>query len=188
MRSSEQRSGIAGWCVANLANQPKYVVKPLGKQDRAAFSCGKPELDKYFLERASRDVREKIAAVFVLLREEDEATVLGYYTLSSLYIDTGEIPEELRKRTGRYRQVGATLIGRLAIATTMQKTGMGEFLLMDALARSLQATKTVMSFAVLVDAMDKQAEAFYRKYGFIVLRDNRLFLPIKTVERLPLPR
>jgi hypothetical protein len=80
-----------------------------------------------------------------------------------------------------------TVAGRLAITTTMQKTGMGEFLLMDALARSLQGTKTVMSFAVLVDAMNKQAEAFYRKYGFIVLRDNRLFLPIKTVERLPLP-
>lgn len=170
-----------------MESQPKYIVKPLGKQDRTAFSCGKLELDKYFLERASRDVREKITAVFVLLREEDEETVLGYYTLSSLYVDTGEIPEEIRKRTGRYRQVGATLIGRLAIATAIQKTGMGEFLLMDALARSLQGTRTVMSFAVLVDAMDKAAEDFYRKYGFIVLRDNRLFLPMKTVERLPLP-
>jgi predicted GNAT family N-acyltransferase len=178
---------MAGWCVANLENQPRYLVKPLAKQDRAAFSCGKPDLDKYFLERASRDVREKLAAVFVLLREKDEDTVLGYYTLSSLYIDAGEIPEELRKRTGRYRQVGATLIGRLAVATPMQKTGIGEFLPMDALARSLQGSKSVMSFAVLVDAMDKQAEAFYRKYGFVGLKDNRLFLPMKTVEALPLP-
>lgn len=168
-----------------MEQESKYIIKPLGDQDRAAFCCGTPELDKYFLERASRDVREKISAVFVLLREDDQEKVLGYYTLSSLYVDAGDLPEDLRKRAGRYRQLGGTLIGRLAIDKSVRGTGLGGMLLFDALVRALKGTKTIMSFAVLVDGKDENAKAFYQKHGFIPLRDNRLFLPMKTIEKMP---
>lgn len=160
-------------------------MRPLGNQDRAAFSCGTPELDSYFLERASRDVREKISAVFVLLREDDEQKVLGYYTLSSLYVDTGDLPQQLRTKAGRYAQLGATLIGRLAIDKTVQGKGLGGMLLFDALLRAFEASRTVMSYTVIVDAKDEKAKAFYQKHGFIPLKGKRLFIPMKTVEKMP---
>ena len=105
--------------------------------------------------------------------------------MSSLYVDTGDLPEDLRKRAGRYRQLGATFIGRLAIDKSVRGTGLGGLLLFDALVRALEGTKTVMSYAVLVDAKDENAKAFYRKHGLITLKDNRLFLPIKTLEKMP---
>jgi hypothetical protein len=58
-------------------------------------------------------------------------------------------------------------------------------LLFDALVRALEGTKAVMSFAVLVDAKDENAKAFCRKHGFIPLKDNHLFLPMKTIEKMP---
>ncbi len=167
-----------------MADKTLYIVEPLGKQNRAAFHCGDEHLDRYFVERASRDVRENLAAVFVLLPSDAPDTVLGYYTLSSQEIDAGGIPDELRKRTGRYSRVGATLIGRLAVAKEHQGKKLGELLLLDALQKSLESTKTVAAFAVVVDAKYDRAVPFYRKYGFIPLRGNRLFLPMKTVRKL----
>lgn len=159
-------------------------MQPLGKQDRAAFHCGNELLDKYFLERAGRDVRENLAAVFVLLSVDDLDTILGFYTLSTQEIETGQIPEDLQKRTGRYKSVGAVLIGRLAISQEHAGKGLGEILLMDALKKSLDSTKNIAAFAVVVDAKDEKAASFYKKYGFILLRENRLFLPMKTIKDL----
>jgi predicted GNAT family N-acyltransferase len=167
-----------------LGAKPQYIVQPLGKQNRAAFHCGDEPLDKYFLERASRDVRENLSAVFVLLVVSAPDAVLGYYTLSTLRIDTGDIPDELRKRTGRYKNVGAILIGRLAVAKEHPGKGLGEILLMDALKKSLDSTKNIAAFAVVVDAIDEKAEAFYGKYGFMPLHENRLFFPMTAIQQL----
>ena len=80
--------------------------------------------------------------------------------------------------------MGAILIGRLAVAKEHAGKGLGEILLMDALKKSLDSTKNIAAFAVVVDAIDEKAAAFYRKYGFMPLRENRLFLPMKTIQQL----
>jgi len=63
---------------------------------------------------------------------------------------------------------------------------LGEFLLLDALYRCLQQSKQVASAAVVVEAKDEAAKRFYERFGFLSLPEtpNRLFLPIKTIERL----
>ena len=166
-----------------MPDDPKYIVKPLGNENRAAFQCGQPELDHYFHERASRDMREKLSAVFVLVTESEPGVVLGYYTLSAQQIDAGELPEELKKRTGKYKRLGATLLGRLAVAKEHQNKKLGAFLLVDALRRSLEGTQTVVSFAVVVDAKGDDVVGFYKKFGFVPLSGNRLMLPMKTIEK-----
>ena len=163
---------------------PKYKVQPLGEQDRAAFHCGDKELDSYLLERASRDVRKNLSAVFVLLTEDDPQTILGYYTLSSQEIEAENLPEKFRKHIGRYKRIGATLLGRLAVSQDQQGKKLGELLLLDALRRSLESTEHVSSFAVVVDAKGEHVVKFYEKYGFILLSGNRLFLPMKTIQQL----
>ena len=166
-----------------MTQEPRYAVQPLGKQNRAAFHCGDKELDSYFLERASRDMREHLSAVFVLVTEDDPETVLGYYTLSSQEIHVDILPEPLQKRTGKYKRVGATLLGRLAIPQSAQGKRLGAFLLLDALKRALENAAAVASFAVLVDAKGEHVVKFYEKYGFVQLTANRYFL-MKAVRQL----
>jgi hypothetical protein len=64
--------------------------------------------------------------------------------------------------------------------------GLGEFLLMDALHRCLDAAVEIAAMAVIVDAKDAAAVAFYARYGFLPLQQqpSRLFLPMKTVADL----
>ena len=80
----------------------------------------------------------------------------------------------------------ATLIGRLAVSNEFRGQGLGELLLLDALNRCLSGSKQVASAAVIVDARDDSAAAFYKKYGFIELpkTPKRLFRPMATIEKL----
>ncbi len=162
-------------------------IEPLGKKhDRAAFSCGKEKLDRYFREQASQDARRHIAAPFVAVHEESETTVLGYYTLSTFAVELGSLPEATANRLPHYPLVPATLLGRLAVDQTHKGRGLGEFLLTDALHRAYEQSAQIASAAVVVEAMDDEAHRFYRHFDFIALpeRQDRLFLPMATIGKL----
>ena len=166
--------------------QTDYRVEALDRQhDRSGFSCGVEPLDRYLSEQAGQDARKRVAAPFVLCEGKSNA-VLGYYTLSALSVDVGAWPEDMARKLPRYPVVPATLLGRLAVDRRLRGKGMGEYLLMDALRRALIASRQVAAVAVIVDAKDDSAVAFYRRYGFIPFVDepNRLFLPMGTIEPL----
>ena len=168
------------------ADKNKYNIEPLGQHDRAAFSCGKDALDRYLRKQASQDVKRQLASVFVITAKENPNTVLAYYTLTSRELKVDQLPLEIAKKAGRYGYVGVTLLGRMAVSQNCKGTGLGALTLMHALEKSLVASRNVASWAVFVEAIDGEAAAFYRKYGFIEMpEDNlKLFLPMKTIEKL----
>jgi GNAT superfamily N-acetyltransferase len=152
--------------------------------DRAAFSSGNDDLDRYFRERAGQDQKRRISAVFVL-HDVANNTVAGYYTLSACQVEPGSLPNELAKRLPR-RPLPATLLGRLATDLRYRGQGLGGLLLVNALSRAANASRGIGSMAVIVDAKDDQARGFYERYGFQRFADDlyRLFLPIADAERV----
>ena len=74
--------------------------------------------------------------------------------------------KEVDHRVARYRLYPATLIGRLAVDQGCQGERLGGRLLIDALACSLYTSRDVASMAVITDAKDDEAQAFYEHYGF----------------------
>jgi ribosomal protein S18 acetylase RimI-like enzyme len=167
------------------SEEPHFVIEPLGaRHDRATFSCGNQQLDSYLQKQAGQDLKKRAAVPFIIT--SDHKTIAGFYTLSQYAVDLGELPEEVSKKMPRYPMVSATLLGRLAVSERFRRQGLGERLLMDALHRALQSSKQIASAAVVVDAKDDQAVAFYRKYGFIDLPkiEKRLFLPMGTIALL----
>ena len=166
--------------------ETRYRVEALGKQhNRSGFTCGSEPLDTYLRVQAGQDARKRVAATCVLCEGENN-TVIGFYTLSALSVDIGAWPEHVAKKLPRYPVVPATLLGRLAIDRQRQGRGAGEYLLMDALHRSWQASRQVASVAVVVDAKDSQAVEFYTRYDFTSFVDPpiRLFLPMSVIEQL----
>lgn len=166
--------------------EQRYRVEALGRQhDRSQFSCGNGPLDQYLKTQAGQDADKRVAAPFVLC-EGANNTVLGYYTLSAISVDIGVWPEKVAKKLPRYPVIPATLLGRFAIDRRQQGKGAGEYLLMDALHRSLQASRQVAAFAVIVDAKDDRAVEFYRHYEFTPFTDEprKLFLPMAVIEKL----
>jgi predicted GNAT family N-acyltransferase len=171
-----------------LGDDRRFFVEPFDKRrhDRTAFSCEQEPLVTYLKQQANQDSRKCVAAVFVLT--PDGKTIAGYYTLSQYAIELGDIPDELLKQLGlpKYKQLPATLVGRLARSLQFKKQGIGELLLMSALRQALEHSRSIASVAVVLDTKDEAARNFYQRYGFIVLPDhpNRLFLPMRTIEQM----
>jgi predicted GNAT family N-acyltransferase len=156
----------------------EYRIEPLGKHhDRARFSCGQPDLDEWFQQRASQDEKRNLARVFVAVASD--LSVAGFYSLSSLSLTLESLPESLAKKLPRYNAIPAALIGRLARDERVRGKGVGEFLLVNAIQRILGAGQSIAVFAIVVDAKDEGATAFYKSFGFqeFPLQPRRLFLP-----------
>jgi GNAT superfamily N-acetyltransferase len=94
--------------------------------------------------------------------------------------------EIVKKLPLSYKDLPATLLGRLAVDNRYQGQGLGELLLIDALKRSYDTSITsIGSMAVIVDPIDDDAVKFYKKYGFILLPDSgKMFIAMDTVSRL----
>lgn len=164
---------------------PEFYIEPLSdRYDRTTFSCGIDALDRYLQKHAGQDLRKKVAAVFVLT--SDGTTIAGFYSLAAHAVDLPDLPPEIARQLPRYPAVPTTLLGRLAVSLDFRGRRFGELLLMDALRRALMGSRQVASAAVVVDAKDEAAREFYLHYAFIPLpaRKNRLFCPMKTIEKL----
>ena len=157
------------------------VIEPLGKQhDRAAFSCGQPALDDWFRRQAGQDEKRNIARVFVAV--DDEHGVIGFYSLSSFTLAIEDLPQEIARKLPRYDAIPAALIGRLARDQRVRGLRIGDLLLADAIRRILSASRSLAVFAIIVDAKDDRAAAFYENFGFkrFPARLERLFLLTST--------
>ena len=160
------------------------VVEPLARShDREDFDCGTPELNDYLRRQAAQDTRRSASRVYVA-RERGSSKVLGYYTLSAASFGKKSLPEREAKRLPHY-PIPAALLGRLAVDRSCQGQGLGKYLLFDALHRILHAAETLAVYALVVDAKNDDARAFYERYGFLRFPDSpsRLFIPIETLRR-----
>jgi predicted N-acetyltransferase YhbS len=77
----------------------------------------------------------------------------------------------------------AMLLARLAVDVSWQGRGIGKLLLVDALERLLDVSRSVGFEVVVVDAIDADASMFYRRYGFTPFEDHslRLFMTTKRL-------
>lgn len=153
-----------------------------GEHDRSAFNSGSQELDRYLRERASQDIRRRLATCFVAIDVETR-DVAGFYTLAATSIALGDMPPEIVRKLPRYPVIPAALLGRLAVGLNHQGKGLGATLLADALLRTARAEVGV--FIMLVDAKNDAAQRFYERFGFTLLpgEARRLSLPIATAVR-----
>lgn len=163
---------------------PKFEVEILGKQDRSAFNCARPELSDYFHRQVGQDIRGDVTRCFVAVDPSTpQRRIAGYYTLSAASLPLAEMPEVAMKGIPRYAMVPVILMGRLAVDQAYTGMGLGTTLLIDAL--KVVSALPLGAFALVVDAKDTQAADFYLKFGFMPLDGNplRLFLPCATARK-----
>jgi GNAT superfamily N-acetyltransferase len=145
--------------------------------DRSGFSCGVEPLDRYFQQQVTQDVRRRVTVCYVAV-EASGAKIAGYYTLAASGVPLGDLPEALAKRLPRYPLVPVARLGRLAVDHAYRGQKLGSALLWDAVARAMRSEIAV--FALVVDAKDDAAEAFYAHHGFVPFgnRPRQFVLPL----------
>ena len=163
-----------------MSGAPFRLVPLDAAHDRAGFNSNSEPLNRYLREQVTQDIRRRVAACFVA--SADEQCIAGYYTLASASLLLSDLPASTGKKLPRYPTVPAVRMGRLAVDHAFKGQGLGGALLADALDRA--ARSEIAAFALMVDAKDETAAAFYQHHGFIALPDLplTLFLPLATVQ------
>lgn len=162
-----------------MKRPPFQVVRLESSHERSAFHSGAEPLDCYFKQQVSQDIRRRVTACYVALTETGQ--IAAYYTLASASMLLADLPLTLSQKLPRYPTVPAVRMGRLAVDKEFKGMGLGAALLADALARSKRSE--IAAYALLVDAKDKSAAAFYTHHGLIAFPSQplKLFLPLATV-------
>jgi ribosomal protein S18 acetylase RimI-like enzyme len=158
----------------------EFTIEPLGAGlGRKEFSSGVAALDRYLHEFVTQDIRRRISNCFVA--RDGAGKIAAYYTFAASSVPLLDIPEEERRKLPRYAVLPASLIGRLAVDQNFRGRGLGGALIMDAARKSAHSEQAV--FALIVDAKDEQAAAFYKHLGFRAYnsRPMSLFVPVATI-------
>lgn len=156
---------------------PLPPSEPLGVgHELAGFDCGQPALNSWLGVSARTASAAGTAAVYVVV---DEARVVAYYALAMSAVARIVAPARLGR--GMPDPVPVVLLARLALARSRQGEGAGGRLLADALRRCARGGEEIGARAVVVDAIDDAAAAFYRHFGFRDLGDHRLWRKLSDI-------
>lgn len=159
-----------------------FRTEPLGKRPRDSFRCGVEALDRYFHRQVSQDIRRRLTACCVALCGDRER-ICGFYTLSACHIALPDLPAEITSKLPPYPAIPAVRVGRLAVDQDFRRQGLGSAMLVDAARRVIESD--IAAFALIVDAKDESAVAFYEHHGLFRLGKaaaaRQLFLPLKGV-------
>lgn len=138
--------------------------RPIEATDNTTdFDSGEESLDRYLADRALTNHLGDLGRCYVCV-DGDTEKVLGYYTLSAVAIERAGLPGKVRRNAPN--PVPAVLMGRLAVDSEAQGSGLGRFLVRDAILSTLAAANRIGVRILLVHALHEQAAAFYEKLGF----------------------
>jgi GNAT superfamily N-acetyltransferase len=150
---------------------------PLTRDHRTAgFDCSIESLNEWLIRRALKNDYSGGSRTYVVC---DGNQVVGYYAIAAGSIARRETPGPIRRNMPD--PIPALILGRLAVDCRYQGAGIGQGLLKDALARSINVSEQVGARVLVVHALNGKAEAFYPKHGFI------MSLPAPNTLLLPLP-
>jgi len=151
--------------------------------DRTGFKSGVEPLDRYFTSQVTQDIRRRVSACFVAMERASGGTIVGFYTVAASAIPLLDLAPATAKKLPRYPLIPAVRVGRLAVAESHRGRGLGAGLLLDAIGRAFRSE--IVAFAIVVDAKDDGAAAFYRHHGFMPLASApmSLYLPLAEVAR-----
>ena len=110
--------------------------------------------------------KERIRQAAMLCHQDVSEFVLRAVRLAAASAEFDFVPARIAKGLARH-PVPLTLLARLAVDVTEQGAGLGSGLLKDALKRFLQAQAIIASRALVVQAKDENASAFYQHFGFV---------------------
>lgn len=154
--------------------------------DRASFDCGKEPLNRYLREVARQQADRNLGVTHIVTATPDSATILGYFTLLTRTVEAASMPEK-RLPSGA---IGVVLLGRLAVDKRYARQGLGERMLLRAMAETEAAARRVGLYALVLDAMDADAQAWYlgRDFGLKPMPDDpkRLYVPVAFIRQLDL--
>lgn len=164
-------------------------IRALGRDDdRSRFSCGQPDLDRFFQHFAGQNqFKLHLAVTYVACVE---GHILGFATVAAASVERQDVPgARLRRRLPAY-PLPVLRLARLGVDARAQGMGIGKALLRHAFALAVEQRDRMGCVGVVTDAKPDAVD-FYRSLGFLPMERTRegllhgeplpMFLAIGTI-------
>jgi GNAT superfamily N-acetyltransferase len=164
-------------------------IRPLARgDDRSGFSCGHPDLDRFFEHYAGQNqFKLHLAVTYVALAE---ARIVGFAAVAASSLERASVPSaRLRTRLPGY-PLPVLRLARLGVDTRAQGLGIGKALLRHVLTLAVEQRDRIGCVGVVTDAKS-EAVTFYQGLGFVAVEGARegllhgeplpMFLAIDTI-------
>ncbi|WP_245413941.1 GNAT family N-acetyltransferase [Fulvimarina endophytica] len=137
-------------------------------------------MDSWLRELAFHNQAYDFSRTFVIC--DQNGKVRAFYALCAGMILRKDATKKIAPH-GSPSEIPVALLARLAVAEDLQGKGVGKALLSNALRNAASASQVVAFRAVMVDAIDDEASAFYRRFGFASTRISpmKLILPMQDI-------
>ena len=159
---------------------PVTAPQPLGPDhDVSQFSSGVPALDTWLQGKARLNEAKGGARTYVAC---DGDRVAGFYSLAASAVEKRRVSS----RVGRNmpEPIPVILLGQLAVDTDYRGRRLGSDLLIDAAQRALAAADVIGARAIVVQAIDEPAKAFYSRFGFRPFSDREPLMLLLRISEL----
>jgi len=159
--------------------------------DRQSFDSGEAELNDFIKTKAAKHMAAGISRTMVLPAAaplpDGKYPLCAFYSITPSSIERKSLPAALAKRLPCY-PIPVFLIAQLAVHLEFHGEGLGKVTLVKALEYLWGINAHMRAYAIVVDCLNENAQAFYSKYDFEVLCEQngriRMYLPMKTVAQL----
>lgn len=164
-------------------------IRPLARDDdRSDFSCGQPDLDRFFEHYAGQNqFKLHLAVTYVAVVE---SRIVGFATVAASSLERDSVPNARQRRRLPSYPLPVLRLARLGVDTRAQGLGIGKALLRHVLRLAIEQRDRLGCVGVVTDAK-AEAVGFYEGLGFVVLEGvgeghlasghQPLFLGIETV-------
>ncbi len=130
--------------------------------DRSAFRCGNPDLDRFVAQYAGQNqFRHHLGTTYVAV---EGYVIAGFATMTASEILPAAMPTKSKKRLPRH-PLPVLRLARLAVDEQARGQGVGGALMLATFAVARQMADNLGCIGILVDAKP-EAVAFYRRFGF----------------------
>ena len=141
----------------------------------ADFDCGTASLNDWLKRQALKNEISGASRTFATCKD---LQVVGFYALAVGSVNRKESPGKIKRKMPE--PIPVMVLGRLAVDTQCQKSGIGRGLLKDAVIRTIKAANHAGIRALVVHALSEEAKKFYLRHGFLEspLHHYTLMLPL----------
>jgi GNAT superfamily N-acetyltransferase len=145
---------------------PRFLApQPLENEHRTnGFDCGIGSLDIWLVRHARAAAGAGSARTYAVI-DAEQKRVVGYHALSVASVEHAEVTDRGRKGMPKH-PIPAILLARLAVDKSVQKKGVGPFLLRDAMTRAVSVAEQAGVRLMLVHVLNDNARGFYEHFGF----------------------
>jgi GNAT superfamily N-acetyltransferase len=149
----------------------KIEIRPLERDDdRSGFSCGQPDLDRFFEHYAGQNqFKLHLAVTYVATIE---GRIAGFATVAASSIERASVPSARRQKRLPAYPLPVLRLARLGVDLRAQGLGIGRALLRHVLSLAVEQRDRLGCIGVVTDAKP-EAVSFYEGLGFVALEGIR---------------